>query len=154
MKGESRTDKQSPTSSSETSSIISRLSPPPNSSSGSYKGAYYSAGESPIYSQPFNTRHSGGSFLNNLISENEDESIYETPMLNPKKDFMDNIISDTASVKSATIMGTGGYGSPKIEKTSSVFKNNFIANSLHRGKRNHRRVKSIGDIDSITVSPV
>ncbi|XP_044736056.1 kazrin isoform X2 [Chrysoperla carnea] len=152
MKGDR--DKQSPTSSSETSSIVSRISPPP-----SYpysRGYAHSAGESPIYATPFNIRHSGG-FINNLISENDDE-IYETnhyQKIGTNKDFLDNII-DTPTKTNTTTVSTENccYASPKIEKSS--FKNNFLANSLHRGKKNHRRVKSIGDIDSITAvsSPV
>ncbi|XP_064211732.1 kazrin isoform X3 [Tribolium castaneum] len=125
-KSERERDKQSPTSSSESSSVISRVSPPL-----SYFRSSRSGGESPIYATPF-ANHS---------AYNRRSEEYESYMNRRSIDEYE-ITKSAQNVDNIS----------KSEK-GKLF-GNFIGGSLHRKKKQHRRVRSIGDIDVIHIQPV
>lgn len=111
-------EKVSPTSSSGSSSVISRVSPPLQRYRTSQSG-----GESPIYAVPF--CHQDSSFTSKRKSDSGDYSITHSRQNLIKADIMDNIARND---KDRLLYG-------------------FMGNSLQRGKKQHRRVRSISDID-------
>ncbi|XP_068904005.1 kazrin isoform X5 [Tenebrio molitor] len=127
-KSKSERDKQSPTSSSESSSVVSRVSPPLT-----YFRSTRSGGESPIYATPF-AHH-------NAYNRRSEE--YDSYMNRRSIDEYD-------ITKSAQSMNVDNIS--KGEK-GKIF-GSFIGGSLHRKKKQHRRVRSIGDIDVIHIEPV
>lgn len=88
----SRSDKHSPTSSSESSSVISRISVSPLQQSG---------GESPVYATPYNYRYSytGGS--------GRDLGCECRSTTTPTKDFLDNIVMDGSSKRHRRVRSIG-----------------------------------------------
>ncbi|XP_018567349.1 kazrin isoform X2 [Anoplophora glabripennis] len=130
-------EKQSPTSSSENSSVISRISPPLQYFS---TKSSRSGGESPIYAQPF--AHIHPSSLYQRRSED-----YDTYACRSIDEY-----DITKSVQSIRSESDQRDNISKKEK-SKLF-SGLAGGSLHRGKKQHRRVRSIGDIDVIHVEPV
>ncbi|KAJ3663762.1 hypothetical protein Zmor_007989, partial [Zophobas morio] len=124
-KSERERDKQSPTSSSESSSVVSRVSPPLH-----YFRSTRSGGESPIYATPFANHHAYNRRSEEYDSYSNRRSIDEYEI-----------------TKSAQSMSSETVSKGKIFS-------NFMGGSLHRKKKQHRRVRSIGDIDVIHVAPV
>ncbi|XP_050310354.1 kazrin isoform X2 [Anthonomus grandis grandis] len=129
-------DKISPTSSSEGSSVVSRVSPPlqylgsklpPNTRSPG-------GGESPIYAQPF-AHHP----KNMYQRRSEDYDMYICSSIDEY-----DITRSVQSIRSEN----------DTSKLTGESKNCFIGGSLQRSKKEHRRVKSISDIDAIHIDGV
>lgn len=91
-----------------------------------------SGGESPIYAVPF--AHQDASLISKRRSDSGD---YYDGLLSRqnliKTDITDNVV--------------------KAEKSSKLLYG-FIGNSLPRGKKQHRRVRSISDIDVNRIKPL
>ncbi|KAL3285426.1 hypothetical protein HHI36_019528 [Cryptolaemus montrouzieri] len=130
-KSERDREKHSPTSSSESSSVRSRASP-----TYFYKSSR-SGGESPIYAQPFATQHP--SSLYNRKSEDYD--IY----LNRKS-------MEDYETKSTQSMLKGDRDSTHSGR-SNPFESYVGEKSHHKPRKQHRRVRSISDIDAINSEP-
>ncbi|CAG9768186.1 unnamed protein product [Ceutorhynchus assimilis] len=115
-------EKISPTSSSESSSVVSRISPPLQYTQRSSK----SGGESPIYAQPFAHAQPKNIFQR----RSEDYDMYICSSIDEY-----DINRSIQSIRS------------EIDNVSKEAKS-FVGGSLHRNKKQHRRVKSISDIDA------
>ncbi|XP_030755835.1 kazrin isoform X2 [Sitophilus oryzae] len=121
-------EKTSPTSSSENSSVISRISPPlPYFTGRSTK----SGGESPIYAQPFAHQYP----KNIYQRRSEDYDMYTCSSIDEY-----DITRSIQSIQS--------------ESNFSREAKAFPEGSLRTNKKQHRRVKSISDIDAIHVEGV
>lgn len=136
-KSEREREKQSPTSSSESSSVVSRISPPLLY----YRNSRNSGEESPIYAQPF-------AHAQNLYQRRSED--YDTYVCSSIRS-----IGEYDVTKSATnIMKPDQRDniSAKSEKFKMI--SHLKGGSLHRNRKQHRRVRSIGDIDIIHVEAV
>ncbi|XP_066255561.1 kazrin isoform X1 [Euwallacea similis] len=122
-------EKTSPTSSSEGSSVVSRVSPPLQYG---LSKATRSGGESPVYAQPFAHAHPKNVFQR----RSEDYDMYICSSIDEY-----DITRSVQSIRSEN-------------DNVSVDVKGFTGGSLHREKRQHRRVKSISDIDAIHVEGV
>ncbi|XP_048521584.1 kazrin isoform X2 [Dendroctonus ponderosae] len=122
-------EKTSPTSSSEGSSVISRISPPLQ-----YLAcrSSRSGGESPIYAQPF--AHANPK--NIYQRRSEDYDMYVCSSID-EGDITRSIQSIRSENDSVSRKGPA-----------------FVGGSLHREKKQHRRVKSISDIEAVHANGV
>lgn len=120
---DTNSEKPSPTSSSGSSSIISRISPPLQMFRSSRSG-----GESPIYAIPF--AHQTNASPMNRRSDSGEYDLTRSSQSVARSEIMD---------------------SAKNEKGNLLY--SLIGGSLQRSKRQHRRVRSISDID-VHVQPV
>lgn len=114
--------------------MVSRISPPLQF----FKSRSGGECESPIYAQPFahqhpqNIYHRRSEDYDTYVCRSIDEYDVTKSAQNVAKDQRDNI-------------------SCKSEKGKI---NNIMGGSLHRNRKQHRRVRSIGDIDVIHVEAV
>ncbi|KAJ8909714.1 hypothetical protein NQ315_013799 [Exocentrus adspersus] len=129
-------EKQSPTSSSESSSVISRISPPLQYFA---TKSSRSGGESPIYAQPFSHGHPSSyqcKYVDHELSACRSIDEYD-------------ITKSIQSIRSETVQRENISRKEKYK-----FSSGLAGGSLHRGKKQHRRVRSIGDIDVIHLEAI